>query len=136
MTKGAYFLGIETKRFLLLAGASFGSARLAPGFYLYCGSAYGPGGMEARLNRHLKRHKKQRWHVDQLTTQGKVRLVGRVPEGQECDLVSQFSALSGSAFPVPGFGSSDCKTCPSHLLLVDEGRLRPYLAEMALVEYF
>lgn len=136
MTKGAYFLGIELEAPIRLTPAVLGGPEMEPGLYLYCGSAYGPGGLDARINRHLKRRKKLRWHVDRLTTRGRVRFVGRVPEGRECALVSQFSALSKSSFPVPGFGSSDCKVCPSHLIKVDAEVLEPFLAQMTMIEYF
>ncbi|MFL5280923.1 MAG: DUF123 domain-containing protein [Rhodopila sp.] len=33
------------------------AASLLPGRYLYAGSARGPGGMRARLDRHLRRNK-------------------------------------------------------------------------------
>jgi Uri superfamily endonuclease len=45
---------------------------LPAGRYLYCGSAKGPGGLKARLSRHMRRGKSVRWHVDQLTEQGLV----------------------------------------------------------------
>lgn len=41
--------------------------RLAPGLYLYVGSAYGPGGLRARLRRHLEGVRKRlKWHIDYL----------------------------------------------------------------------
>lgn len=92
----------------------------APGSYLYCGSARGPGGIRARVTRHLKRHKTVRWHVDQLTT-GAGRIVGilAVPDGSECELLERFARLEGAAIPVAGFGSSDCRHCRAHLLRLD-----------------
>jgi Uri superfamily endonuclease len=40
---------------------------LPAGRYLYCGSAKGPGGLKARLSRHMRRGKSVRWHIDRLT---------------------------------------------------------------------
>lgn len=48
---------------------------------------------------------------------------GRYLYGDECALVRQLAA-----FPVPwtGFGSSDCRTCASHLLAWPDGRALPW----------
>ncbi|MCC2096485.1 MAG: GIY-YIG nuclease family protein [Hyphomicrobiales bacterium] len=86
---------------------------LAAGRYLYCGSAYGPGGIRARVGRHMRRDKTIRWHVDRLTVAGCVVGVWVFPGGKECTLVR---ALADCPAPIPGFGSSDCRVCESHLL--------------------
>lgn len=93
-------------------GGRGGAALLAAGDYLYCGSARGPGGLRARLARHMRRDKRPHWHVDQLTGAGK--LLGAWIEigGSECALNE---ALAGLPFPLPGFGSSDCRRCVAHL---------------------
>jgi Uri superfamily endonuclease len=94
------------------------TARLAPGTYLYCGSARGPGGIRARVGRHLKARKALRWHVDSLTAAGNIRGVIVAPEGEECDLFDRLRAVPGCTVPVAGFGSSDCRRCPAHLLRI------------------
>jgi Uri superfamily endonuclease len=86
---------------------------LRAGRYLYCGSAYGPGGLRARLGRHFRKAKAVRWHVDQLTTAGEVLGAWALPQGHECAQVSRLGFL---AAPIDGFGASDCTTCRSHLL--------------------
>jgi Uri superfamily endonuclease len=48
------------------------SVSLVPGRYIYAGSAYGPGGLKARVSRHMRRAKRSQWHIDQLTKTGKV----------------------------------------------------------------
>jgi hypothetical protein len=35
-----------------------------PGDYVYIGSAMGPGGLQARLNRHLSGDGRPHWHID------------------------------------------------------------------------
>lgn len=88
----------------------------APGWYAYVGSARGPGGLRARLSRHLRSDKKPHWHVDALTAIA-VRLVGFAVEGAfECDLGARLVRSGHFSHVHPGFGSSDCHTCPSHLL--------------------
>ena len=90
-----------------------GRTRLEAGRYLYCGSAHGPGGIRARLSRHMRSGKSVRWHVDQLTETGTVAGAWVFPGAGECELVRVLSHLQA---PLPGFGSSDCSRCVSHLL--------------------
>ncbi len=70
----------------------------------------------ARIGRHLRADKPQRWHVDRLTAAGHVVDVRAVPGGRECDLVRGLLEDPGTSVPVPGFGSSDCRVCPAHLV--------------------
>jgi histidyl-tRNA synthetase len=100
-------------------------ATLAPGRYLYCGSAYGPGGLRARLARHMRRGKSLRWHVDRLTEAGRVAGAWVVPDGDECALAASLAHLPA---PVAGFGSSDCRRCRSHLFLWNDGVLPEAMA--------
>ena len=115
---GAYALLIETRSpaAIVLRGVSFG---LEPGEYLYCGSARGPGGIRARVGRHARKKKALRWHIDRLTGIGRVRGVIIAPGGTECALFARFAAFEGAVVPAPGFGSSDCRHCPAHLLRID-----------------
>ena len=115
---GSYLLLIRLAESLPLKGRFAGQV-LPAGHYVYAGSARGPGGLRARVSRHLRKRKKVRWHVDQLTTRAAAVLA--LPFAQEnapteCGLIS--ALLAGDAFdiPLPGFGSSDCSTCPAHLL--------------------
>ncbi len=94
---------------------SLSDRALAPGLYIYCGSAYGPGGLRARVARHLRVRKPVRWHVDRLTGHGQVEGVAVRIGGHECDLVDAFMAR-GASVALAGFGSSDCRRCPAHLL--------------------
>ena len=66
----------------------------APGFYLYCGSAKGPGGLAARLARHMRHGKAIRWHVDVLTEAGTVLGAWTFPGGDECDRRRPFTLAS------------------------------------------
>jgi len=87
-----------------------------PGWYVYAGNAYGPGGIGARVARHFRRGKPRHWHIDGLTDDAAlfaILLPGRI----ECDLLAELRKQRGFAVPAPGFGSSDCRICESHLLL-------------------
>jgi Uri superfamily endonuclease len=109
---GAYLLLIELTKVTDVKLRKMPSASVAPGRYVYAGSAYGPGGLKARISRHMRRTKVQRWHIDQLTETG-VRGVWIFPGCNECDLVDINSSLP---VPIIGFGSTDRKRCHSHLL--------------------
>ncbi len=43
-----------------------GELRLQPGFYIYLGSALGPGGVRARLALHFRPCTRPHWHLDYL----------------------------------------------------------------------
>ncbi|NQV22245.1 MAG: GIY-YIG nuclease family protein [Rhodospirillales bacterium] len=125
-TPGAYVLVIRLRRRLRAwpgtdpqprSGPQPGSGPvLAPGLYLYAGSANGPGGIRARVLRHTRRNKLRHWHVDRLTGNARVIAVAAMVGGNECKIVEAVSALPQVTVPAPGFGSSDCRTCPAHLL--------------------
>ncbi|MEE8536170.1 MAG: GIY-YIG nuclease family protein [Kiloniellales bacterium] len=134
--RGAYLLVIDLDRPLRLDVASLGGAVLAPGRYLYCGSAHGPGGLRARVGRHLRAGKAPRWHVDRLSEAGRVVAVGVLPGGTECGLRARLGRLPGVRVPVAGFGSTDCRRCPAHLLLAPEGRMSDFRYQMSEMAWF
>ncbi len=113
---GAYLLVLDLTRPCRVESARFGAARLAPGRYLYAGSARGPGGLRARILRHARRDKALHWHVDRLTR--RARLVSALiwSEGGECALAEAALRIAGAHCPIPGFGASDCPRCASHLI--------------------
>lgn len=113
--KGSYILLIRVEKLLegMLRGKPY---VLTPGFYAYCGSAMGPGGLKARIQRHSRMDKKVHWHVDQVTTRAPVIAAGISTSASECALVDQLMRQPGTGIPVPGLGSSDCKRCSSHFL--------------------
>ena len=108
---------------LVLCCATSGSVRfgrrgileLKPGFYSYVGSAFGPGGLNARLARHFLPEKKLRWHIDYLRQHSEVESAWVCTEEQNLEhaWASVFSSLK-DVDPIQGFGCSDCK-CHSHL---------------------
>ncbi len=110
---GAYVLVVELTRPVEVRLRSRPRELLPAGRYLYCGSAKGPGGLRARIARHMRRGKTIRWHIDILTEAGRVLGAWTVLDGHECELAA---ALTRFPIAVEGFGSSDCHTCRSHLL--------------------
>ncbi len=115
---GAYVLVIDLAKSIKVAVGGRAPCALPAGRYLYCGSARGPGGLKARIARHMRRGKPVRWHVDHLTEHGAVRGAFVFPGGAECALAARLSHLPA---PMPGFGSSDCRRCASHLFAWPSG---------------
>lgn len=126
-TPGAYALALRLAApHAVTAGKA--AATLEAGDYLYCGSANGPGGLRARLARHMRREKRPHWHVDQLTLAGAVLGAFIVEGGSECALNAELARLPA---PLPGFGSSDCPHCVSHLRHFPAGARLPSAWESA-----
>lgn len=112
---GAYLLLIGVARPLSLTAPRFADTTLPAGWYVYAGSANGPGGLRARVARHLRADKRAHWHVDHLT-QGATVLALGFPGAGECALADRLAAAPRFVAPLPGFGSSDCARCVSHLV--------------------
>jgi len=117
---GVYLLWFAVPRPLSVAWRRDSLTLLSPGVYVYVGSALGPGGLQARLRRHTGDPTQRRvhWHIDHLTARVAPAAIRYMPTAQrrECQWV-QTLAEAGAWFPVPGFGSSDCRQrCPAHLL--------------------
>jgi len=76
------------------------------------------GGLRGRINRHLSRVKRVRWHIDYLLEKGRVKGVLYAPTGErlECHLAQRLERVFRS---YPGFGSSDCR-CSSHLFFSED----------------
>ena len=115
---GAYLLVVALSQALALPQPTLKSAVLRAGHYLYAGSALGPGGIRARALRHARKGKRRHWHIDHLTEAGTLEAALALPGMGECDVVGSLLALPGVTVPVPGFGSSDCRACPAHLVAV------------------
>jgi Uri superfamily endonuclease len=86
------------------------------GFYIYVGSAFGPGGLKGRLGHHLKQARSPRWHIDYLRMESlpEEAWVHAGDMKREHIWASSMGALKGASVPAPGFGSSDCR-CRTHL---------------------
>jgi len=88
---------------------------VTPGYYIYVGSAFGPGGVSARVRRHCRDTKRLRWHIDYLraVTTPLQAWCGYGCKDLEHHWANIFSCMSDVS-SVPGFGCSDCR-CESHL---------------------
>lgn len=64
--KGTYILIAFVARMKRLEIGSLGAFDIVPGFYAYVGSAFGAGGLRARLGHHLESTGAPHWHIDYL----------------------------------------------------------------------
>ena len=93
-----------------------GGLRTRPGFYVYVGSAFGPGGLRARIAHHLKISARPRWHIDYLRPSMDPSEIWFTYDSRhrEHQWAGVLASISGAAIPLSGFGASDCR-CKSHL---------------------
>ncbi len=87
------------------------------GWYAYAGSARGPGGLAARIDRHRRTTKPLHWHVDYLRAYATAVAVWYTvgERRRECRWARALSELPGARLPAPRFGASDCR-CRAHLI--------------------
>jgi len=99
--------------------------RLQPGFYVYVGSALGPGGVRARVAHHQGRSVRPHWHIDHLRRHTQLDQVWCCYDTarHEHAWAYAMNATPGASIPLVGFGSSDCH-CASHLYFF---KSRPHL---------
>jgi len=115
---GAYVLLVGLDRALPVGASRRKSGQLPAGTYLYAGSAYGAGGVAARIGRHFRKDKKVHWHVDRLTLEASRLAAFIVENGNECALAEALLELNNVAIAIEGFGSTDCLSCRGHLLAI------------------
>ncbi len=126
---GAYGLLIRLVKPLILQRAWFRGQTLDIGTHLYAGGANGPGGLKTHVARHLRREKKLHRHVDEVTADAQTDSTFVVPGGSECEIVRLLAEARSLDYSAPGFRSSDCGTCASHLMRLEKASSRPTLAQ-------
>lgn len=113
-TSGTYVLILYLRKGAQVAIGRLGTITFKQGWYAYVGSAFGPGGLAARLGRHLKKKKTQRWHIDYLRTLAEPRQIWYNIDPAHLEHHWAAHLLNSTGKPVENFGCSDCR-CPSHL---------------------
>lgn len=94
-----------------------GTFNFPAGYYLYIGSAFGPGGVKCRTDRHLTADTVKRWNIDYLKPFGEPVAVWWTtdPVKWECRWAELVRQLPGGSVPAPEFGARDCRKCAAHL---------------------
>ena len=133
---GTYGLHIRLALSRRLQIGKLGEFTFPPGDYVYVGSALGPGGLQARLNRHLRGDGRPHWHIDWLRAVSEVMgCCYQIDQLRlECRWSQVLAADPGACIPVPRFGASDCRSksgkCAAHLILFKSGILAGKLQEI------
>ena len=112
---GVYAIWLQVTEWLTLRVGSLGEMTVAPGDWVYVGSALGPGGLRARVAHHARIAVRPHWHIDYLRRHAIWITVWYSIDAQrwEHQWARLFQDLGG-VVAAPGFGSSDCR-CPAHL---------------------
>lgn len=114
---GSYVLEFDLPEEITICAGRLGRIQFAPGRLRYYGSARGPGGLRARIQRHLHvEGRRAHWHIDALTAAVPVVRVMISRSSGECDLVQRDLKTGQWVVAAAGFGSSDCRRCAAHLL--------------------
>jgi Uri superfamily endonuclease len=118
---GVYQLILRLARPAVITVGALGLHTFPRGTYLYTGRA--SRGLSKRIERHLRKEKKLRWHIDYLLEQAQIGGIHLYPDKatEECSINNETARVLGGAFLVKRFGSSDCR-CTSHLMLIPEVR--------------
>lgn len=119
MTRGSYQLFLHLPKATVLKVGRRGTFLFPAGLYAYTGSAL--NGLEGRLARHRRQHKKLHWHIDYLLRHARIISIRVFPTPQkvECALNREVLKQPGAQVIVKGFGSSDCR-CASHLVFLGQ----------------
>jgi Uri superfamily endonuclease len=116
---GVYALVLHVATDCRIKVGKLGTYHFRRGFYIYVGSAHGPGGLKARIKHHAGKSMRPHWHLDYLRPMAELKEVwyAETKNRLEHHWATAVAKMSGSELPVKGFGSSDCR-CISHLFYV------------------
>lgn len=118
---GTYALLLRTETEHSVDVGALGTLHLQPGVYVYVGSAFGPGGVRARVERHARADGARHWHVDYVRAVS--RLVGvwytHDADRRECTWAAALRQMEDARVPLEGIGASDCD-CRAHLLAFED----------------
>jgi Uri superfamily endonuclease len=110
-----------------------GDVQLESGLHAYVGSALGPGGLAARLLRHVRGSARRHWHMDHLRPHVLIRgaLIATGTRRVECMWATWLSQMAEAC--IAGFGASDC-ACSGHLFRIGSADTRDPFVTQACTE--
>jgi Uri superfamily endonuclease len=126
---GTYALVLRSNASACARIGSWGRLDVRAGYYIYVGSAFGPGGVLARVSRHCREPGSKHWHIDYLREHAVVESVWYSHssirlEHSWAEAVTNLAETES----IKGFGCSDCR-CESHLFFsATEPRLARFVA--------
>ena len=110
--KGTYLIVTTFYRGKNIVVGKLGQIHFQKGHYVYVGSAFGPGGLNARLRHHTGVKARKHWHMDYLNLPA--RQIHVSAQDKQLEHEWAYALLQNADGSIPGFGCSDC-ACFSHL---------------------
>ncbi len=109
--KGIYALLINLDEDEKIKIGKLGIVDFKSGYYIYIGSAL--NSLEGRINRHLQKEKKLKWHIDYLLNEAPIVEIYclETTKKLECEAARK---MQKNLDVIKNFGSSDC-SCEGHL---------------------
>jgi Uri superfamily endonuclease len=116
-----YVLVLSSRSTDLIQKGRLGALRLQSGFYVYVGSALGPGGVRARLAHHRNPSHWPHWHIDYLRPHTRVEEICYRLDTRRLEHIwaERIGLAEGASVPLVGFGSTDCG-CEGHLVFFEQ----------------
>jgi Uri superfamily endonuclease len=107
--KGTYILISSVAQLRRWEIGSLGKFELIPGFNAYVGSAFGAGGLRARMGHHLAATAEPHWHIDYLLQLASPVEVWDTTSGRKLEhhWAEFLEAARRFCVPIPRFGASD-----------------------------
>jgi len=126
--KGTYILIMKAEKTTSIMIGKLGMLNIQPGFYTYVGSAFGSGGLKARINHHMKIARRPHWHIDYLRKEIDLIKIVFDDSGERLEYcwAITLEKMPVATIPLVGFGSSDCAAV-SHLFYFKK---KPDLTEL------
>jgi Uri superfamily endonuclease len=127
---GTYALILHCDASTVRPVGALGPIEFNVGYYIYVGSALGPGGIRARVSRHLRKTGKLHWHVDYIRRHMPVHEIWYIEATMALEhaWARAIGDWTAARTPVRGFGASDC-TCASHLFFCSARPQLEYIRE-------
>jgi Uri superfamily endonuclease len=123
-SKGTYVLIAFVARMRRLEIGSLGALDIVPGYYAYVGSAFGAGGLRARIGHHLESTADPHWHIDYLLAVAEPVEVwfARSDQKLEHHWADMLEKAPRFRVPIRRFGSSDYHRSRSSRLFFSKRR--------------
>ena len=120
-TKGTYALILHLEKDTGIRVGKLGFFEFKKGYYIYVGSAFGPGGLSARIKHHSRSSENPHWHIDYFRRFASLVNVWVCASDArfEHTWAGRLERTNKSLCIAKGFGSSDC-SCTTHFFYLQK----------------